>query len=219
MHGFLLRKWKTLFPHDIEKKLNFRTTEATTTSRGKKTLQRLITAVATIYYRQGFQVVGYHGDNKFQKIEDFIAPAILYICTANQHLPEAERSVHTVKERVRCECAAMPYRRVPRLLMDNIIANSTEWLNAFPTNNGVSKTLSPANIVLGSPKPDCSTIIGSYVQLHIGTTNTTKQRLVGAITLRQNKARGGYHFMSLETGRELHGHIFTELPISDEIIK
>ncbi len=166
---------------------------------------KLITAIALIcYYRQGFLLDCYHADNEFKKIDkQFILPAVLYSCAAREHVPEVERSIRTVKERFRCICAAMPYTRIPKLMMDNAVASATEWLNTFATNNGVSSTLSPNNIVLGEPKPDCKSLklhIGSYVELQIGTTNTPKEQSVGAITLRQNKKRGGYYFMLLETG-------------------
>ena len=42
--------------------------------------------------------------------------------------------------------------------------------------------------------------------------------MVGAIALRPEKERGGYYFMSLSTRKQLHGLIWTELPINDQVI-
>ena len=56
----------------------------------------------------------------------------------------------------------------------------------FPSKNGVSSNLSPSAIILGSPNPDynkLNIIFGSYAQVYIGNTNSTKQRMVGVIAL------------------------------------
>ena len=48
--------------------------------------------------------------------------------------------------------------------------------------NGISSELSPAAIILGPPKTDYNKIsitFGSYTQVYIGITNSTKQRTRG----------------------------------------
>ena len=112
---------------------------------------------------------------------------------------------------------AVLYKRLPKLMIKHAVLDATKWLTSFSTKNTIPGGLSPANIVLGSPKIDCKTLkllFGTYVQLHIGTTNTP----VPAIALRQSNSKGGYYFMSLETGKELHGIVWTDLPMNDHII-
>ena len=61
------------------------------------------------------------------------------------------------------------------------------YLNMFPLKTGISSDLSPAAIILGSPNPYYNKLritFGEYSQVYIGTTNSTKQRTVGAISLR-----------------------------------
>ena len=68
-------------------------------------------------------------------------------------------------------------------------------INMFPSKNGISSDLSPAAIILGSQNPDnnkLSITFGAYAQVYIGTTKITKQRMVGAISLRPENERGGY---------------------------
>ena len=94
-------------------------------------------------------------------------------------------------------------------------------LNMFPSKNGTSSDLIPAAIILGSPNLDYNKpriTFGAYVQVYIGITNSTKQRTIGAIALRPENERGGYYFMSLATGKQLHDFIWTELPINDQVI-
>ena len=38
------------------------------------------------------------------------------------------------------------------------------------------------------------------------------------VALNPSNEKGGYHFMSLRTGRKLHGFIWTQLPITEELI-
>eukprot|EP00957_Ditylum_brightwellii_P091675 6980837-Ditylum_brightwellii.AAC.1 len=39
-------------------------------------------------------------------------------------------------------------------MTQHLVEGVMHWLNAFPPSNGISKTLSPGNIVAGSPNPD-----------------------------------------------------------------
>ena len=63
-------------------------------------------------------------------------------------------------------------------------------LNMLPYKNGISRNLIPETIILGSLNPDYNKIkitFVAYTQVYIGTTNSTKQRTVGAIALRPEK--------------------------------
>ena len=94
-------------------------------------------------------------------------------------------------------------------------------LNMLPSKNGISSDLSPASIILGSPNPDYNKLritFGAYAQVYICTTNIKKQIAVGAIALIPSNERGGYYFMSLDTGKQLHGLIWTEPSINERVI-
>ena len=94
-------------------------------------------------------------------------------------------------------------------------------LNMFPSKNGISRDLTPASFILGYPNPDHNKLkfaLGSYVKVYIGTPNITKQIIVGVIALRPVKEQGGHYFMLLDTGKQLHTYIWTELPINKQVI-
>ena len=81
--------------------------------------------------------------------------------------------------------------------------------------------MSPAAIVIGKHSPDMSKkriSFGSYAMAYIGTKNSMKRRSVPSIALRESNENGGYYFMSLHTGRELHTNEWDELPIDEEVI-
>ena len=83
--------------------------------------------------------------------------------------------------------------------------------------NGISSELSTAAIILGSPNPYYDKIritFVVYAQVYIGTTNSTKQITVRAISLLPENERGWKYFMLLSTGKQLHAYICTELPMN-----
>ena len=80
----------------------------------------------------------------------------------------------------------------------SVIQDSIYWLNAFPSDNGVSYPLSPVAIVQGLPNPNYDKLIiyfVSYAQLHTGTDNTTKSRTIEAIDLRSAGEHNRYYFI------------------------
>ena len=63
-------------------------------------------------------------------------------------------------------------------------------LKFYPSKNGISSDLIPEAIILLSPNPYYNKLkitVGSYTQVYIGTTNSTKQIIVGAIALSPEK--------------------------------
>ena len=94
-------------------------------------------------------------------------------------------------------------------------------LNMLPSKNGIPSKLRPEVITLGSPNPYYNKLritFGAYAQVYIGITNSTKQITVGDIAPIIENERGGYYFMSLATGKNIHDFIWTELPINNQVI-
>eukprot|EP00957_Ditylum_brightwellii_P028863 2180737-Ditylum_brightwellii.AAC.1 len=90
-------------------------------------------------------------------------------------------------------------------MTQHLVEGVVHWLNALPPSNGISKTLSPRNIVAGSPKPDFSKNkfgYGKYAMVYTETRNNMNTRAVPAIALTESNDQGGNYFMSLYTGRE-----------------
>jgi hypothetical protein len=177
--------------------------------------------VMSQYTQRGFKIVAFNGDNKFETLREHLRPTPLHIVGRGEHVGPIERSVRTIKERVRCSCQSLPYKKITTLMTRSIVESSVTWLNAFPAKEGASKTMSPSAIVLGSPKPDYNKLritFGAYAQVYESTANTTKPRSIGAVALKASNERGGYYFMFLSTGRRLHCYQWTELPVPDYVI-
>ena len=74
---------------------------------------------------------------------------------------------------------ATPYVRIPKVMTIGLISGAIKWLNVFPSMTGVSKTLSPATIVQGLPKPNMKykhIVFGSHAMVYTGTNNKMDAR-------------------------------------------
>ena len=80
------------------------------------------------------------------------------------------------------------------MVVSSIEVNIT-WLNVFPMENGISKTLSTSEIVLGIPNIDATHATlqpVSYVNYKVKArrTNDTKTRSVAEIAFRRSNKHG-----------------------------
>ena len=81
-------------------------------------------------------------------------------------------------------------------------------MNAFPTKNGISDTLSPATIIEGKPKLDFSrgmVTFELYALVYAGTSDDMNPRAVPAIILSMSNNAGGHNFISIHTEKEYMG--------------
>ena len=171
--------------------------------------------------KKGFNIGRYHGDNEFSPLIDHYSPIPVHITAANEHNGVIERSVRTLEERSRSLCHGVPFPKVPHIMIEHLLERIAMNLNAFPTETGISSDLKPAAIVLQQPNMDYNNIAlayGAYCQAYTKTDSSMRQRSIGAIALRPSNERGGFYFMSLNTGRLIHAFIWEELPIDDHVI-
>ena len=137
----------------------------------------------------------------------FLAPDHIHTCAANEHIWDINIPTRKIKERVRCGCHSIPYNKFTTLMTIYMVQDRINFLNMLPSKNGIPSDLSLSAIIQGSWNPDCNKLritLGAYAQLYKGTNNSTKQIMVGAIALRPENERGGYYFISLSTGKQLH---------------
>ena len=211
------------FIHTISRKIKFRTVKAVK-SRTKGVILKETMAAVALYEARGFDVVDIHADMDFECIKDDVRPILMNLNAHDDHVGEVERSIRTIKERVRADVHSMPFKRLPKIMVVELVNRAVLVLNQFPALDGVSDTLSPLTIMTGKPNPDFHNMkieFGSYAQVfeENDPTNTTKSRTTGAIALNPTgNAQGDYYFMSLNTGRRLARTQWTLLPMPDTVI-
>jgi hypothetical protein len=120
----------------IARDIKFGTVEALQ-NRKNPTIINAIKQVSAIYTRRGFHITMGHTDNE------------LNVVSNDEHVPEIERYIRTVKERTRCVYTMLPYRKMPSRMVVEMVKASVFWLNMFPVDDGVSDTMSPREIVAG----------------------------------------------------------------------
>ena len=215
---------KYAFLHTISRKIKFRTISHVT-NRTKPTMLKGVKEALDLYHSRGFTIVDIHADMEFESIRSDIRPTELNVMAMDEHVGEVERSVRTIKERVRSDVHSMPFKRLPKMMIIELVNKALKGLNQFPALDGVSETLSPLTIMMGVPSPDYNNMrimFGSYAQVFEDNdpTNTNKNRTTGAIALNPTgNAQGGYYFMSLATGRRLSRTQWMELPMPQAVIE
>jgi hypothetical protein len=145
--------------------------------------------------------------------------------SADEHVPEIERRIGTVKERTRCIYDMLPFQQIlPRMLIE-MVYSSNFWLNSFPPDDhGVSPVLSPRAIVAGMElnyAKHCHHQLkfGTYVQTHEEHDNSMATCTTGAIALQPTgNNKGGYYFYNLTTGQRINRNRWTSLPMPNDVI-
>jgi hypothetical protein len=100
------------FLHTISRNIGFRTV-VFVPDRSSKTIIHELTAVIHLYTNRGFTVCNIHGDNEFECARLALTPTHLNIVAADGHVGKIERSIRTIKERLRACAHGLPYRRLP----------------------------------------------------------------------------------------------------------
>jgi hypothetical protein len=167
------------------------------------------------------------GDGEFENLQDSLLHngVHLNICAPGEHIPEVERKMRMVKERIRSILTTLPFKTLPPILVAHAVIFSTMWLNFLAPKGRISNSLSPQAIVTGlSPNADkhCKIPFGGYTQVYVDSpqgNSVMRSRTVGAISLGPvGNIQGTYKFMSLLTGRLIKAWLFTPLPMPEEVV-
>ena len=173
------------FVHAISRKIGYRQAVAMPDCT-KETMLTFANRCMLEYTKHGFEVADIHANNEFECLREKFENVSLEICGPNEHVPEVERSIRTMKETMRVTAHGLPYQWIPKLMVVELVAMATHCLNGFPRDDGVSDHMSPHSIVTGRAHMDYNKIpleFGSYVQLLDRSTNTIRSHRIGAIAL------------------------------------
>ena len=215
---------KVMFLVTISRHLRFATSQMIINQKGT-TIMGSLKQVLNLYHGRNFKVTHFLMDGQFEPLRNEISSMGVSLNTVarEEHVPEIERHIRTLKERVRSVYNTLPFKSMPDRMMIELVYYCTFWLNSFPNESGVSETLSPRTIVTGESidyTKHCKLEFGEYVQTHEEHDNTMVARTVGAIALRPTgNYQGSYVFYSLNTGRTIVRNQWTSIPMPEEVIK
>ena len=86
---------------------------------------------------------------------------------AREHVPEIERQIRLIKERVRCTTSDFPFDHIPRMVLIHVVYMCVMCINAIPRKVGLFQGISPRELVTGRTlyyKRDCWACIGGYIE-------------------------------------------------------
>ncbi len=189
------------------------------------TILKHIEDVHSVYVKRGFILEIIEVDGQFEPLRGKLARMGITLnkCSREEHVPVAERRIRTLKERCRCICNTLPFKKLPGMLVVQMVSTCNFWLNVYPPKDGISQKINPRELMTGI-KIDFNKHIraefGEYVQVHEEHDNTMQARTTGAIATKPTgNAQGGFWFYSLTTGRMLDRRRWTPLPMPQDVIE
>jgi hypothetical protein len=127
----------------------YRTTEWVP-NKTAKAYRSALDNVFRIYNMAGFKIKCIHCDNEYcplmQELESTYEVKMNY-ASAQEHVPEVERSIRVIKEQFRATFHRLPFTRLPAIMVKILAMESTKKLNFFPAENGISPYYSPRMII------------------------------------------------------------------------
>ena len=217
-----------MFLHSIARKFKFRTIEVFYGKRKLKAMDTLasIMKIINIYKSRNLNVIQIDVDMEFKSLESQLLPIKLNVAAADEHVPDVERSIRTIKEGTRSILHGLPFDFYHQQLVAGCVQSVVKALNNTPKRGGLSDVLSPSTLVTGTPPPNYNTItklsFGEYVEVKENNSfkNSMDQRTVGALAMYPSgNVQGTWYFWSLETGKTIHRKQWVKVPITREIIQ
>ena len=102
--------------------------------RQSKTIKENINSICKLYQGCRFTVDSIYADSEFEPLRpDF---PFLNTSNADDHQPDIERAIRTVKDRVHGTYRMLSFKYIRRLMVIHLLRNTIFWLNAFPIENG-----------------------------------------------------------------------------------
>ena len=138
--------------------------------RTKSSFDKAFDTVFCIYNKAGFTIKTVFGDPEFDIMRDTFVDLDIdqNVASAQEHVPEIERAICLIKERIRAMWHRMHYSVIPKVMVIALAQECANWLNLFPPKQGVSEYHSQKMIIervsLDYVK-HCTTVLDSMFKL------------------------------------------------------
>jgi hypothetical protein len=104
-------------------------------------------------------------DMEFEKLKPLMPHVALNTMATREHAGEIERKIRVIKERARGTFNTLPYKKLPRMMVIELLHFCVMWMNSFPVKSGISEKWSPRELVSRTKldaKLYCIVPFGSY---------------------------------------------------------
>ena len=166
-------------------------------------LAAVIKSVIQVYRQGVFKVSITLMNGEFKRICKPLANVGVQLNTTShdEHVREIECYILVDKERVRVIYNTLPFTHMPLRLVLEMAKSAVFWLNSFPHANGMSRTISPREVVTGlqiDHNRHCQYEFGEYVQTHEEHTNGMEPRTIRVLALFPTGPSEHWLFFQLE---------------------
>ena len=181
-----------------------------------------------IYKLRGFKITTMYADRAFEHCLDALATLgiTLICCDKNSHVHFIKRCIRFAKERVRGVRSMLPFKKLPKRLLMEIVYTVFQLMNAVRRKGGVHPTMSARQIVTGKKLIIPPFMPGALVYgVPGGSSNSVeKMRTFEALYLRPNDGGGGHFVYNISTKQinsvpRVIGLAGKAIPMINEIIK
>ncbi len=196
-----------------------------TPSRAANNLAAGIKRVMAVYSCGDFCMGTILMDNEFEKLGDLVPDIAVNTTAAKEHMPEVKRCVWLIKEQGWGILNTLPFKRMPQVMLIELIYHVVLWLNVFPMKTGVSKDILHCKIVFCKKlnfAKHCQAVFNSYCEVHNEPTptNTILTQATPAIVFGlMGNLQGTYKFYNLLDGKKIKRRMFTLYQIPNLVIK
>jgi hypothetical protein len=108
-------------------------------------------------------------DIEFEKLKPMLPKIALNTTAVRERKRMVERKIRVLKERVHGTFNTLPYPKLPKMMVIELMHFCAMWMNSFPVRSGISEKWSPRELVSWmklDTKLHCRAPFGSYCETH-----------------------------------------------------
>ena len=179
-------------------------------NRTASSLYKGLDKILRLYNKAKFFIKMIRCDREFETLMSDVMDNLnieMEYAAPGEHVLEAERNNQVVGERIRAPYHGLPFKVIPRLMLQYLAMEAADKLNYFPAKGGVSSHYSPHMIIKKQNinfKKECFLPLGTYVKAnkeHM-IKNNNKSGTVDVIYLK-GLPQSGHVLMNIKTGKEI----------------
>ncbi len=195
-------------------------------NRTNEAVYDAIDQVTRLANSAGYRIKEMRCDPEFKPLMNPVKDELnvdMWYAPPKQHEPNAERNNRVLGERVCATYHRLPYKTIPKLILEYLALECTKQLNIFPAKGGVSPYFSPHRLMGGSEvdaNHDLKYTFGSYCICYDAPVpyNSNLSRGLDAIYLRA-LPNGSHQLMDLYTGRSIERVYVKPVPVTPLVIQ
>jgi len=85
-------------------------------------------------------------DMEFEKLKPLMPHVAFNTTAAQEHVGEKEQKTRVIKERARGTFNTLPYKKLPRMMVIELLHFCVMWMNSFPVKSGISEKMEPTGV-------------------------------------------------------------------------